>query len=197
MLLNAGAEKDIASSHADGGCTPLHLACQQGKVATVRLLLECGASVLRTHSGGVTPLHDAARGGHVHVTALLLSVGGASIIDVEDAEGATALHLAAASGELGTVRLLIENGADIGKSSNVRPLSSPALKSRLTRRRAFPERTHARGLRQGRGDALRAAQRGECSSRRGKEHKPAGCSQQPWRRSAHNKEAGGGSWPAR
>ena len=79
MLLNAGAEKDVASSHSDGGCTPLHLACQQGKVSTVRLLLECGASVVRTHSGGVTPLHDAARGGHVHITALLLGVGGATV----------------------------------------------------------------------------------------------------------------------
>ena len=137
MLLNAGAEKDVSSSHSDGGCSPLHLAVQQGKVATVRLLLECGASCVRTHSGGTTPLHDAARGGHVHVTALLLGVGGRAILDAQDgacrldlgatpltrraaAEGATPLHLAAAAGELGTVRMLVENGADASRKSNVR-----------------------------------------------------------------------------
>ena len=45
------------------------------------------------------------------------------------AEGATPLHLAAAKGELGTVRLLIENGADTTKTTNVRCLSNVGRRS--------------------------------------------------------------------
>jgi|APGre2960657444_1045066.scaffolds.fasta_scaffold01936_8 hypothetical protein len=112
-LLNAGAKIDAASSPDDCLCTPLHLAAQLGKVTTVRLLLECGASVLRVHAGGSTPLHDVARGGHVHCAALLLAKRGVAIVDLQDEQGLTPLHVAVAAGELGMVRLLVQHGANL------------------------------------------------------------------------------------
>jgi ankyrin repeat protein len=56
--------------------------------------------------------------GNVHVTALLIERGA----DVHSAtqEGWTPLHGAAVEGELGTVRLLLERGADASAPSLVR-----------------------------------------------------------------------------
>lgn len=42
----------------------MHLACFEGHLIVVYLLLEAGASVLVVDHNGNTPLHDAAAGGH-------------------------------------------------------------------------------------------------------------------------------------
>ena len=55
--------------------TPLHLACQKGKVDVVRLLLDKGAAVDRADKDGATPLWIACCKGHVDVVRLLLDKG--------------------------------------------------------------------------------------------------------------------------
>ncbi|CAL4137312.1 unnamed protein product, partial [Meganyctiphanes norvegica] len=59
---------------------------------------------------GWTPLMQAARHGHLQVLQLLLNMGAA--IDKQNKLGMTALHLASVSGHMGTIRALIDGGAD-------------------------------------------------------------------------------------
>jgi ankyrin repeat protein len=58
-------------------------------------------------------LTDAADHGHTEAVRLLLDLGFPLGARSEQDDGATALHLAAAAGSIGTVRLLLERGADI------------------------------------------------------------------------------------
>lgn len=96
----------------------LHLACQAGDVAVVRLLLECGAdpnrhNVSATSDHG-TALHYAARGGHLETARALLEHG--AEVDARDGIGYTPLHEAvygphATAGEM--VEFLLDSGADV------------------------------------------------------------------------------------
>ena len=58
-------------------------------------------------------LTDAADHGHTEAVRLMLDLGFPPGARSEQDNGATVLHLAAAAGSLGTVRLLLERGADI------------------------------------------------------------------------------------
>jgi ankyrin repeat protein len=58
-------------------------------------------------------LTDAADHGHTEAVRLMLDLGFPADARSGQDNGATALHLAAAAGSLGTVRLLLERGADI------------------------------------------------------------------------------------
>ena len=69
MLLEAKAAVNLASS--DGGFTPLAIACQEGRVAAARLLLDKGADVDRADQNGETSLSIAEEMGHSAVVALL------------------------------------------------------------------------------------------------------------------------------
>ena len=58
-------------------------------------------------------LPDAADHGHTEAVRLILDLGFPPGARSEQDNGATALHLSAAAGSIGTVRLLLERGADI------------------------------------------------------------------------------------
>ena len=58
-------------------------------------------------------LADAADHGHTEAVRLMLDLGFSPGVRSEQDDGATALHLAAAAGSAGTVRLLLDGGADI------------------------------------------------------------------------------------
>jgi ankyrin repeat protein len=58
-------------------------------------------------------LTDAADHGHTEAVRLMLDLGFPPGARPEPGDGATALHLAAAAGSTGTVRLLLDRGADI------------------------------------------------------------------------------------
>lgn len=100
--------------------TPLMLACAEGDVALVRLLVETGgarasASVGTKVLASSAPLHVASRYGHASVASVLLELG--AVVDARDTIGMMPLHYAAGNGHLRTIEVLLEAGADTSSSS--------------------------------------------------------------------------------
>lgn len=58
--------------------TALHLACSQGQLQAVEVLLEAGALLDVSDRWGHTPQDDATSGGHAHIVALLEEVRGSA-----------------------------------------------------------------------------------------------------------------------
>ncbi|GMT26075.1 hypothetical protein PFISCL1PPCAC_17372 [Pristionchus fissidentatus] len=95
-----------------GGFTPLHLACDQGRISRVDSLIRNGVDPQAKADGDIAPLHVAACAGHQLVIKHLLKD---KSVDVNTPlrNGLTALHLCAAHSYVSTVRSLIEFGADV------------------------------------------------------------------------------------
>lgn len=80
------------------------------------LLESYGLAADKVDPSGATPLHVAARGGDAELVDLLVGPSGNADIRLRDGEGSQALHIAAACGHLGVVKILVEKaGADLGK----------------------------------------------------------------------------------
>ena len=89
-------------------------ACRRANRAAATAILSADPGL----PGRLTPedhrvLTDAADHGHTEAVRLILDLGFPPGARSEQDNGATALHLSAAAGSLGTVRLLLERGADI------------------------------------------------------------------------------------
>lgn len=100
--------------------TPLTLACAEGDVALVRLIVETGgarasASVGTKVLASWAPLHVAARYGHAAVAAALLELG--ALVDIRDTIGLTPLMYAAGNGHLKTMEVLLEAGTEPSSES--------------------------------------------------------------------------------
>ncbi|CAM9248363.1 unnamed protein product [Pylaiella littoralis] len=110
--------------------TPLTLACAEGDVALVRLLVETGgarasASVGTKVLASSAPLHVASRYGHAGVATVLLELG--AVVDARDTIGMMPLHYAAGNGHLKTIEVLL--GAGAGTSSSFSSSSSSSSSS--------------------------------------------------------------------
>ncbi|MEE8154257.1 MAG: ankyrin repeat domain-containing protein [Phycisphaerales bacterium] len=92
------------------GTTPLMLACGEGQVEAVELLIERGADVLARNSGGATALHFSIYSDSD--STLVLLKGGADV-DIQSVNGLTPLMQAAAYGRLSQVEVLLGAGADL------------------------------------------------------------------------------------
>jgi hypothetical protein len=102
--------------------TPLHWAAYNGHAAVCSLLLESGADI-EAKSKGIyhlyhitTPLLFAASQKRSEVVSLLLKKG--AQIDPKNDEGRTPLHIAAQTGALDAVRILVANGANRKQKDN-------------------------------------------------------------------------------
>jgi len=110
-LLDAGASIDKGTT--DDNTTSLCLACQEGKLDTIKLLIERGANVNHKTDLGSTPLHSAAAciaPSRVEVLEYMLSKG--ALPDVQDTKGNTPSHFAAFRGNGDFIPILLEAGAD-------------------------------------------------------------------------------------
>ncbi|CAG7721205.1 unnamed protein product [Allacma fusca] len=100
------------------GRTPLHLACINDCFECVRILLEdLHCSSRRACLQSSLPIHEAAKHGSSKSLEVLLQWNGPvvsdELINVPDAEGNQALHLAIHGGDMNTIRICLEAGAKI------------------------------------------------------------------------------------
>jgi len=94
------------------GKSDLHIACENGHAAIAEGIIRHGGDPKRPDKQGLTPLMHAARGGHLKVMDALAQHDAA--INAKSSEhGISALFLAAASGKLDTVKVLVGMGAEI------------------------------------------------------------------------------------
>ena len=89
-LENSGATIDaILSSHtSDRGCTPIHLAAENGNASVLEYLLSKGGKCDLKSNDGQTALHFAAKGHHLECVKVLIRNMADPLI--RDAEGKTA-----------------------------------------------------------------------------------------------------------
>jgi ankyrin repeat protein len=113
-LLASGAEVDARSP--DSGGTALHYASYFRQLEAVRLLISSGADInAKDYETGFTPLMQATIRGNIEVARYLLSKG--ADVNATANSGNTAIMLAAIPSlrvPPDLVRLLIDNGADLG-----------------------------------------------------------------------------------
>mmetsp|Transcript_17724 Transcript_17724/g.50213 ORF Transcript_17724/g.50213 Transcript_17724/m.50213 type:complete len:240 (+) Transcript_17724:109-828(+) len=106
------------------GNTALHRACRDGDLDKVKYLVEVvDVDVNIENNEEQTPLHHAVCNKHPEVAKYLLNVDGINLT-AENEHGDTALHLAARSGCLASVQLLIkkDKGINPGNTKGVTPL---------------------------------------------------------------------------
>ena len=87
----------------------VHKACRGGRIYIVKFAL-CYNADVDTRIGNTTLLHSACNPGSHEVATLLLSLG--AVVNARDCFDETPLHLACWHGNVDTVRLLLDHGAE-------------------------------------------------------------------------------------
>lgn len=112
--------RSLLHFHLDQGSTPLILACKNGHLELVKLMVErCGVDISQTGSvtfdgediEGAPPLWCAAAAGHVDVVRYLVIKG--AYINKTTRSNSTPLRAACYDGHLKVVQFLVERKADI------------------------------------------------------------------------------------
>lgn len=113
ILIDRGA--DIEAPGEPEGARPLHTAALNGQADIAALLLDRGAKVDARDAAGRTALMVAAGFLHPDVAKLLLAQG-ADPNAQDSVWGDRAIHYAACSGDIATMRLLLKAGVDINSA---------------------------------------------------------------------------------
>ena len=114
FLLKKGIyKKEHLNEKEEYGNTPLHFACEEGIVESVKLLIDFGANVNVENDQGLTPLDKACARGDVEIVKMLVKAG--AKVNVPDHNGRILLHDACRRGLLEIVKILVEAGADVNK----------------------------------------------------------------------------------
>lgn len=95
----------------------LHAACQRGHSDIVRKQIKKGTDVNFHGPHDATPLMRTIGNGHLETVAVLFECGAALH---EKSKIGTALHVAAATGDIGAAEMLINSGAEINSSLGAR-----------------------------------------------------------------------------
>lgn len=110
---------------------PLVCAARDGRLETVRMLLDAGANVDEVDSSGMTACQAAVRNGHIDVLALLLSFGPNLAIAVSGER--TAFDIAVQRRNDRAMLILVEAGAPLDSVPPGRLAVAAALNPTLTR----------------------------------------------------------------
>ncbi len=125
LLIDHAREKglvlDINAKAGSQQTTPLHVACTKGHLDAVKILLENGANFNATTKDGWHPLLYAASG-HKDIVQFLITYAREKglALDINAKSGPsqlTPLHSACYYGHADTVKLLLDNGADINATN--------------------------------------------------------------------------------
>ena len=109
---------DVNAAQGDG-MTALHWAAMNGDAELTDMLVFAGANVrATTRLGTYTPLFLASQHGHGKVIQSLVKAG--ADVKAGTPNGTTPLMVAAASGEVEAVRVLLDHGADVNAKDGVR-----------------------------------------------------------------------------
>ncbi|MBI3284621.1 MAG: ankyrin repeat domain-containing protein [Burkholderiales bacterium] len=106
LLKDADIKLDAAAANGD---TAIMIAAYTGNLEALKKLIAAGAAVNRP---GWTALHYAAANGRPEIISLLLEH--AAYIDAESPNKTTPLMMAVSAGKIDAVKLLLDEGADIG-----------------------------------------------------------------------------------
>ena len=109
----------------------IHSACSVGDSASVKELLEYGASVNAVDEHGLSCLHVASESGHVATMAVLLDAKPAADVNAVDRRGQTSLHRAVHVGQHEATALLLAHGADVEQICMVSGLTPMQIASRF------------------------------------------------------------------
>ncbi|BCS27850.1 uncharacterized protein APUU_60898A [Aspergillus puulaauensis] len=121
LLLDAGLIDSLNQPDHDG-ILPIHLAAAKSEVLVGKLIVR-GADTTATTNDGRNLLHIAAAAGQGNVVGLLLEhhayIDKLALVNARRKKrGYTPLHEASRSGQLETVSLLLEAGADVSVADN-------------------------------------------------------------------------------
>ena len=117
VLLYAGA--NLETTTRLGGYTPLHLASREGLAEAVQALLEAGSKATTVTTTGVRAIHLAAQAGNPDAIGALLEHD-ADINARDEYAGRTPLIFATAQNRLEAMKTLIESGADVALSTEIK-----------------------------------------------------------------------------
>ena len=133
---------DVNAAQGDG-MTALHWAAMNGDLELAQMLIVAGANVrATTRLGTYTPLFLASQQGHGSVIQAIIKAGGD--VKAGTPNGTTPLMVAAASGEVEAVRVLIENRADVNAKDGVRA-QTPLMYAAASNRPSVIELLAAKG----------------------------------------------------
>ena len=89
------------------GMTPLHMACRNGDLESVRILIHYGAHVIITDDNNATPLVLAVSNNHTRIVSAMVREFGC------DPNDGVSLHTACEHGNLTMVKVLTDHGANM------------------------------------------------------------------------------------
>lgn len=102
------------------GQSPVHDAARAGSEKCLRLLKDAGANMTLKTANGSTALHYASQYDKFDVARYLLNLDNTEgLVDVANAMGQTALHIAAKNGKEKTVEVLLEFNANTLKQDKI------------------------------------------------------------------------------
>ncbi|VDI17281.1 Hypothetical predicted protein [Mytilus galloprovincialis] len=112
---------DRTTNPKDGWPT-LHVACLNGHIEVVTVLIDSGFNINDTTADGYTPLYLACQNGHYDTVKLLLGLSSLTLTYVDstikDKKGLSVLHAACLKGHTQIVKLLIDIGMNVNEASN-------------------------------------------------------------------------------